>query len=108
MTAHLLAEALVGARSRAMLSLVCAEWESRSFRVKSFRLPSAAELLSLCVAKEKVTKEKGHPASAPCGHPARKVRGRATGFVDRASCPDAKLAGIPAGHPAGFSSARPP
>ena len=29
---------------------------------KSFRLPAAAELLSLCVAKEKVTKEKGHPA----------------------------------------------
>jgi len=27
---------------------------------KSFRLPAAAELLSLCVAKEKVTKEKGH------------------------------------------------
>ena len=31
-------------------------------RAKSFRLPAAAELLSLCVAKEKVTKEKGHPA----------------------------------------------
>ena len=68
---------------------------------KSFRLPLAAELLSLCVAKEKVTKEKGHPASAPGGHPVRQVRVRATGFVDRASCPDAKLTGIPAGHPAG-------
>jgi hypothetical protein len=33
-----------------------------AFESKSFRLPSAAELLSLCVAKEKVTKEKGHPA----------------------------------------------
>ena len=33
-----------------------------AFKGKSFRLPSAAELLSLCVAKEKVTKEKGHPA----------------------------------------------
>ena len=79
-----------------------------AFKGKSFRLPAAAELLSLCVAKEKVTQEKGHPACAPCGHPARKVRGWATGFVDRASCPDAKLAGIPAGHPAGFSSTRPP
>jgi len=33
-----------------------------TFQSKSFRLPSAAELLSLCVTKEKVTKEKGHPA----------------------------------------------
>jgi hypothetical protein len=71
------------------------------FRAKSFRSPLALESLSLCVAKEKVTKEKGHPAFAPCGHPARKVRGRATGFVDSTSCADAKLAGIPAGHPAG-------
>jgi hypothetical protein len=75
-----------------------------AFKGKSFRLPAAAESLSLCVAKEKVTKEKGHPASAPDGHPVHQVRGRATGFVDRASCPDAKLAGIPAGHPAGFPS----
>jgi hypothetical protein len=74
------------------------------FRAKSFRAPTAPELLSLCVAKEKVTKEKGHPASALSGHPARKVRVRVTGFVDRASCPDDKLAGIPAGHPAGFPS----
>ncbi len=132
MTAHRRPGALVGARSRAMLSLVSAfgaksfqsksfqsksfqsksfqskSFQSKSFQSKSFRLPLAAELLSLCVAKEKVTQEKGHPASAPCGHPARKVRVRATGFVDRASCPDDKLAGIPAGHPAGFSFARPP
>ncbi|MGN6705034.1 MAG: hypothetical protein ACTHJO_03165 [Rhodanobacter sp.] len=47
---------------RAMLLLVCAVLESQSFRAKGFRLPAAAELLSLCVAKEKVTKEKGHPA----------------------------------------------
>jgi len=33
---------------------------------------------------------------------------RATGFVDSTSCADDKLAGIHAGHPAGFSSARPP
>ena len=133
MSARRLAETFVGARSRAMLSLVPAfgaksfqskSFQSKSFQSKSFRAPSAPELLSLCVAKEKVTKEKGHPASALSGHratapcvastrasmpsPARKVRVRAPGFVDRASCPDAKLAGIHAGHPAGFSFARPP
>jgi hypothetical protein len=32
-----------------------------AFKGKSFRLPAAAELLSLCVLKEKVTKEKGTP-----------------------------------------------
>jgi hypothetical protein len=68
--------------------------------------------------KRKVPKTEGHPASALSRHPARKVRGRVTGSVDRASgnrvlrclnsgihavaCPDAKLAGIHAGHPAGF------
>ena len=91
-----------------------------AIKIKSGRSPTATELLSLCVLKEKVTKEKEHPASAPYGHratapgvastpasmpsPARKVRGRVTGFVDRASCPGAKLAGIPAGQPAGFPS----
>jgi len=39
---------------------------------------------------------------------ARKVRVRVAGFVDRASCPGAKLAGILAGHPSGCSSTRPP
>ncbi len=35
----------------------------RSFQAgQSFRLPAAAELLSLCVLKEKVAKEKEHPA----------------------------------------------
>ena len=101
MTAHQLAEALVGARSRAMLSLVFA-FKAKSFQSKSFRLPAAAESLSLCVAKEKVTKEKGHPDGAPCGHPALRVRGWATGFFDSTSCAGEKLAGIPAGHPAGF------
>ena len=93
----------VGARLRAMLLLGRASGTS-SLQSKSFRLPAAAESLSLCVAKEKVTKEKGHPACAPCGHPVRKVRVRATGFVDRASCPDAKLVRIHANHPAGFPS----
>jgi len=32
------------------------------FKAKSGRSPSATELLSLCVLKEKVTKEKEHPA----------------------------------------------
>ncbi len=39
---------------------------------------------------------------------ALQVRDRVAGFVDRASCPDAKLAGIHAGHPSGCSSTRPP
>ena len=90
-----------------MLWLVSASG-TNSFQSKSFRAPPAPELLSLCVLKEKVTKEKEHPAFAPCGHPARKVRVRATGFVDRASCPDDKLVRIHANHPSGFSSARPP
>ncbi len=84
-----------------MRDALAAYW-TKSFRAKSFRPPAEAESLSLCVAKEKVTQEKGHPAYAPCGHPARKVRGRVTGLVDRASCPDAKLVRIPANHPAGF------
>ena len=92
------AKASVEAASAATLS------SASAFRAKSFRPPSEGELLSLCVAKEKVTKEKGHPASALSGHPARKVRVRATGFVDSTSCADAKLAGIHAGHPAGFPS----
>ena len=36
------------------------------------------------------------------GLAALQVRGWATGFFDRASCPGEKLAGIHAGHPAGF------
>jgi hypothetical protein len=92
-------------------------WLQSKSRSKSFRSPTALELLSLCVLKEKVTKEKEHLASAPRGHSAREVRVRAAGFVDSTSgncilhclnsgihavaCADAKLAGIPAGHPAG-------
>jgi len=77
-------------------------------QVQSDRSPSATESLFSCVAKRKVTKREGHPAYALSGLPARKVRGRVTGFVDSTSCADAKLAGILAGHPAGFSSTRPP
>ncbi len=57
---------------------------------------------SLAWPKRKITKEKGHPASAPDGHPVHQVRGRATGVFDSTSCAGEKLAGIPAGHPAGF------
>ena len=51
-----------------------------AFKGQSFRLPAAAELLSLCVAKEKVTKEKGHPAwRLPPIH-GRQVREPGSGF----------------------------
>ena len=90
----------VGAASAAMLLLLKSQG-------KSFRTPAERELLSLGWPRESSQRE-GHPASAPCGHPVRKVRVRATGFVDSTSCADDKLAGIHAGHPSGFSSARPP
>ena len=57
--------------------------------------------------QREVTKRKATPFRAFRAF-ARKVRGRAPGFVDRASCPDDKLAGVPAGHPSGCSSTRPP
>jgi hypothetical protein len=78
------------------MALVLGGW----FEAKSDRAPMAPESLSLCVLKEKVTKEKEHPAYALCGHRAtapalpqlghpcprgaRKVRGWVAGFVDRA------------------------
>ena len=66
-------EATVGATSLAMLLFGFAQ------SPKSFRPPSEDELLSLCVVKEKVTKEKGHPAWGRPGHlPGKCVsRGRA-------------------------------
>jgi hypothetical protein len=47
---------------------------------KSFRAPAAPELLSLCVLKEKVTKEKEHPAWRLPGIHARQVRESGPGF----------------------------
>jgi hypothetical protein len=47
---------------------------------KSFRAPSVPESLSLCVAKEKVTKEKGHPAWRLPGIHARQVCEPGPGF----------------------------
>jgi hypothetical protein len=65
------------------------------------------ELLSLACPRESSQRE-GHPGGTPSGLPARKVREMAVGFFDRASCPDEKLAGIRAGHPAGFSTVTSP
>ena len=65
------------------------------------RLP-APELLSLCVPKEKVAKEKWHPDGAPSRHPAFRVRGRVTGFFDGTSMYRRKTGRLPAGHPADF------
>ena len=60
--------ALAPAATRLVRDALVAYW-TKNFRAKSFRPPAEAESLSLCVAKEKVTQEKGHPACAPCGHP---------------------------------------
>jgi hypothetical protein len=49
------------------------------FRAKSFRPPSEGESLSLEWPRESNQRE-GHPASAPCGHPVRKVREPGPGF----------------------------
>ena len=70
-------------------------------QVQSGRSPSATESLFSCVAKRKVTQREGHPDGAPCGHPALRVHGWATGVRRQGSCPDVELAGIPAGHPCG-------
>ncbi|GAB2533028.1 hypothetical protein GCM10027065_00680 [Rhodanobacter koreensis] len=73
-----------GATAVAMLAAIDG-W----FEAKSVRSPLATELLSLCVAKEKVTKEKGHPAwRSPGILPGECVR---RGRVFRQdSCPDEK------------------
>ena len=94
--------AIVGARLRAMLLISCSA--HRTYGTRAFDCLRQPSYFLFAWPKRKITKEKGHPASAPCGHPVRKVRGRATGFVDSTSCADAKLAGIHAGHPAGFPS----
>ena len=69
----------------------------------SCRRPGHFSLL----AQRKVTKRKSTPMPRLPGL-ALQVRARVAGFADRASCPDVKLAGIHAGHPAGYSSTRPP
>ena len=74
---------------------------SKILNQKRFRPPAEAESLLFAWPKRS-NQEKGHPASAPRRSMTGEVRRWATGFVDRASCPDAKLAGIRAGHPSGF------
>jgi hypothetical protein len=66
----------------------------------------AGSLFFACPKKS--NQKKGPPDDAPSGPLALQVRGRVAGFFDRASCPGEKLAGIHAGHPAGYSSTRPP
>jgi len=65
-TARRLAETFVGARSRAMLSLVSAfgakSFQGTSFQSRSFRLPAAAEVLLFCLSKREVPKRKRPPA----------------------------------------------
>jgi len=51
----------------------------RKFQSGFGRLP-APELLSLCVLKEKVAKEKEHPDATLSGHPALRVREAWPGF----------------------------
>jgi hypothetical protein len=60
--------------------------------LKGFRPLRAESLFFACPKKS--NPKKGHPEGALCGRRARKVRGGITGFFDRASCPDEKLAGV--------------
>ena len=77
--------------------------QNAELQSKSFRPPSEGESL-FSEWPEKSNQKRGHPDGAPCGHPALRVRGWATGFFDSTSCAGEKLAGILAGHPAGFPS----
>jgi hypothetical protein len=79
-----LAETFVGARSRAMLSLVSAfgakSFQGTSFQSRSFRLPAAAEVLLFCLSKREVPKRKRPPAwRLPPIH-GRQVRESGPGF----------------------------
>ena len=69
-----------------MLVPDCGSARANSFKIKSFRAPPAPESLSLCVAKEKVTQEKGHPAWRLPGIPARQVREPGQGFSTARPC----------------------
>jgi hypothetical protein len=51
---------------------------------------------------KKSNQKKGPPDDAPSGLAPSRCACGVTGFFDRASCPGEKLAGIHAGHPAGF------
>jgi hypothetical protein len=79
-----LAETFVGARSRAMLSLVSAfgakSFQGTSFQSRSFRLPAAAEVLLFCLSKREVPKRKRPPAWRLPGIHGRQVRESGPGF----------------------------
>jgi hypothetical protein len=71
-------------RRRAHDALLVCRSGSLILRVRQFQsgfvhLP-VAELLSLCVLKEKVAKEKEHPEAALSAHPALRVREPGSGF----------------------------
>jgi len=72
-------------------------------RAKAFVPLTGRELLSLAWPRESNQRE-GHPADAPSGHPALRVRGWATGFFDGTSMYRRKTGRPPAGHPADFPS----
>jgi hypothetical protein len=94
---HAAARALVGARLRAMLLLGTSTLQS-----KSFRLPAAAELLSLCVAKEKDNQRERPPRLALVGHPAQQFREPAPGFSTAHPCAGEKASAslpMPASRP---------
>jgi hypothetical protein len=55
-------------------------------RIGSFRSAARPESLSLCVAKEKVTQEKGHPAWRLPPIPGRQVREPRPGFSTAHPC----------------------
>ena len=57
---------------------------------------------------KKGNRKKHTPSSAVSGHPALRLRERATGFVERTSVCAQRTGAHPARHPSGFSSARSP
>ncbi len=58
--------------------------------------------------QRKVTKREATPMARLPGLQPGRYAGGLRGFSTGHPCPDEKLAGLPAGHPAGYSSTRPP
>ena len=79
-------------------ALACARG---AFKIKSFRPPSEGELLSLAWPRESNQRE-GHPMARPPGILPCGCAGGLRGFSTAHPCAGEKLAGIHAGHPAGF------
>ncbi len=85
-------------RGALVLDLVCRD---RARLRRAFDLLPEAESLSLCVAKEKVTKDKGHPGASPfgCVRAGRAFRqGSCPGEKDSASVPSPLRALSPSPH----------